>query len=218
MADLLLPNAEGEARHVREDLGVLTECVVVPNAIDVSLFAAGVDRPCPAGSVLCVGRVEPHKNQLGTIRALAGAPGLSLTVVGPAHPHHPGYLEECRRAAAQADNVTLLPAVEHSDLPALYARHRTHVLATWYETTGLVSLEAAASGCTVVFVTHDVEEALYLGRQVVLMAPRPGRIDSIVNVPLPPERHRGYALQWGLIALAVNPVGSPKASQGQCSP
>jgi len=36
---------------------------------------------------------------------------------------------------------------------------------------------------TVVFVTHDVEEAIYLGRRVVLMAPRPGRIDTIYDVP-----------------------------------
>ncbi len=150
MAEMLLPNAEGEARHVRDDLGVLTDCVVVPNAIAVGLFAPGVGRPRPDGSVLCVGRIEPHKNQLGTIRALAGVPGVTLTVVGLPHPHHPGYLEECRRAAAEAGNATLLPGVDHAELPDLYARHRTHVLATWYETTGLVSLEAAASGCTVV--------------------------------------------------------------------
>ena len=36
---------------------------------------------------------------------------------------------------------------------------------------------------TIVFVTHDVEEALYLGDRVVLMAPRPGRIDTIYEVP-----------------------------------
>jgi NitT/TauT family transport system ATP-binding protein len=43
-------------------------------------------------------------------------------------------------------------------------------------------------GCTVVFVTHDVDEAIYLGERVVLMAPRPGHIDSIHQVPLPRER------------------------------
>jgi NitT/TauT family transport system ATP-binding protein len=43
-------------------------------------------------------------------------------------------------------------------------------------------------GCTVLFVTHDVDEAIYLGERVVLMAPRPGRIDSIHTVPLPRER------------------------------
>ena len=41
---------------------------------------------------------------------------------------------------------------------------------------------------TVIFVTHDVEEAIYLGKRVVLMAPRPGRIDSVYEVPLPAHR------------------------------
>jgi NitT/TauT family transport system ATP-binding protein len=41
---------------------------------------------------------------------------------------------------------------------------------------------------TIVFVTHDVEEAVYLGQRVVLMQPRPGRIHSIFPVPLPAQR------------------------------
>ena len=41
---------------------------------------------------------------------------------------------------------------------------------------------------TIVFVTHDVEEAAYLGQRVVLMQPRPGRIHSIFPVPLPARR------------------------------
>lgn len=43
---------------------------------------------------------------------------------------------------------------------------------------------------TIVFVTHDVEEAIYLGQRVVLMQPRPGRIHSIYPVPLPAERNQ----------------------------
>ena len=43
-------------------------------------------------------------------------------------------------------------------------------------------------GTTIVFVTHDVEEAIYLGSRVVLMAPYPGRIDSIYDVALPSPR------------------------------
>jgi NitT/TauT family transport system ATP-binding protein len=43
---------------------------------------------------------------------------------------------------------------------------------------------------TIVFVTHDVEEAIYLAQRVVVLAPRPGRIDSIYQVPLPTKRHQ----------------------------
>jgi NitT/TauT family transport system ATP-binding protein len=43
---------------------------------------------------------------------------------------------------------------------------------------------------TIVFVTHDVEEAIYLGQRVVLMQPRPGRIHTIYPVPLPAEREQ----------------------------
>ncbi|KAA1176994.1 ABC transporter ATP-binding protein [Rhizobium tropici] len=38
-----------------------------------------------------------------------------------------------------------------------------------------------ARGLTVVFVTHSLSEALYLSDQIVVMAPRPGRIKSIVS-------------------------------------
>ncbi len=39
-----------------------------------------------------------------------------------------------------------------------------------------------------------MEEAIYLGQRVVLMAPRPGRIDSIYGVPLPAARSQEIKL------------------------
>jgi len=45
---------------------------------------------------------------------------------------------------------------------------------------------------TVLFITHDVEEAIYLSDRVAVMTNRPGRIKSIVPVPLP--RPRRYEL------------------------
>ena len=40
----------------------------------------------------------------------------------------------------------------------------------------------------VVFVTHDIDEAIYLSQRIVLLRPRPGRIDEIVDVRLPEPR------------------------------
>lgn len=47
-----------------------------------------------------------------------------------------------------------------------------------------------AEGITMILVTHDVEEAVYLGDRVVVMEPRPGRIRRIVPVPLERPRNR----------------------------
>jgi NitT/TauT family transport system ATP-binding protein len=56
-------------------------------------------------------------------------------------------------------------------------------------------------GTTIVFVTHDVEEALYLGTRIVLMSPHPGRIDTVYDVPLPKERNVLMRLDPKFLAL-----------------
>jgi sulfonate transport system ATP-binding protein len=43
---------------------------------------------------------------------------------------------------------------------------------------------------TVLFVTHDIEEAVYLADRIVVMTPRPGQVKTIVPVPLRRPRHR----------------------------
>ncbi|MEK1943139.1 MAG: ABC transporter ATP-binding protein [Pseudomonas sp.] len=49
-------------------------------------------------------------------------------------------------------------------------------------------------GITAIMVTHDVEEAVFLGDRIVVMEPRPGRIKRIVDIPLARPRERtGYA-------------------------
>lgn len=43
---------------------------------------------------------------------------------------------------------------------------------------------------TILFITHDVEEALYLADRVIVLSERPGRIQHIVEVGLPRPRRR----------------------------
>ena len=46
----------------------------------------------------------------------------------------------------------------------------------------------AASGATVIFVTHDLDEAIYLGDRVIGLLPHPGRIGVELTVNLPRPR------------------------------
>jgi len=56
---------------------------------------------------------------------------------------------------------------------------------------------------TIVFVTHDVEEAIYLADRVVVLAPNPGRVDSIYDVPLPGplDRHQDLKMAPDFLEL-----------------
>ncbi|GHT77350.1 ABC transporter ATP-binding protein [Spirochaetia bacterium] len=46
------------------------------------------------------------------------------------------------------------------------------------------------TGTTMAMVTHDVDEAIYLSRRIVIMTPRPGKIVDVINVDLGPDRNR----------------------------
>ncbi len=50
-----------------------------------------------------------------------------------------------------------------------------------------------ARGTTMVLVTHYIDEAIYMSDRVVIMTPRPGRIERVIDVPLQRPRERNSA-------------------------
>jgi NitT/TauT family transport system ATP-binding protein len=53
---------------------------------------------------------------------------------------------------------------------------------------------------TIVFVTHDLDEAVYLGDRIVVLGANPGHVKEIVEVPLPRPRAREQLLTPAFIA------------------
>ncbi len=56
---------------------------------------------------------------------------------------------------------------------------------------------------TIVLVTHSIIEAVFLADRVVLLSPRPGRIDSVVDVPFPRPRSLDVQTLEGFQAIAA---------------
>jgi NitT/TauT family transport system ATP-binding protein len=62
------------------------------------------------------------------------------------------------------------------------ARMQTHLLDIWRNVD-----------VTVVFITHDLDEAIYLADRILVLKPHPGRVQEFIEVPVP--RPRSLA-QW----------------------
>lgn len=54
---------------------------------------------------------------------------------------------------------------------------------------------------TIVFVTHDVEEAIFLSDRVYVMSGRPGRVVLCLDIDLPRPRRREITMSEGFLAL-----------------
>lgn len=147
-AALLLPNSESEYQRFARHYGIAPAYRVVPNGVDLPRILKHHPKlPSHEGAVVCMGRIEPRKNQLRLIQALRGS-GYKLIIHGLASPNHAAYEKLCRAAAG--DDCVFDGWLRGEEVYAAYASARVHALPSFFETTGLSSLEAAAMGCNIV--------------------------------------------------------------------
>jgi glycosyltransferase involved in cell wall biosynthesis len=184
LCDRILPNSHAEARQLRALFGVNPDRIaVVPNGVSSTFREASPElfrvRFGDGEFVLFVGRVEPRKNTLSLIRAVRSL-RLRLVILGAAPPECRTYLERCRAAGGGA--VSWLPSTDHEDplLASAYAAARVLALPSWFETPGLVALEAALAG-TAVVITPFGSTREYFGERVLYARPdRSGEIKSAI--------------------------------------
>lgn len=116
-------------------------------------------------------------------KAMAVLELVGLLASADKHPHELSGGMKQRVAIARA--LAVEPSVLFMDEPfaALDAFTRLHLqdelLRIWQEKRP-----------TVIFVTHDLDEAITLGQRIVLMAPNPGRIQRVLDVKLAYPRER----------------------------
>jgi NitT/TauT family transport system ATP-binding protein len=146
-------------------------------------------------------RRADHYLELVGLKAFADA--LPKTLSG-------GMKQRCAIARAYAaDPAILLMDEPFGAVDALTrVKLQEQLLDTW-----------SAERRTVLFITHDVDEAVFLANRVIVMAAKPGRIQEIVDVDLPYPRTEDLRLSPEFTALrnrvwsAVYSQGTPPASR-----
>jgi len=158
-AVMILPNSESEYRRVMQNYFCKVDYMVVPNGVNPGLFQCSADTEKDERLVICVARIEGIKNQVNLIKALNNT-RFRLLIIGASAPNQASYYRECRSIAA--DNISFIDHVPQDELVKYYRQAKVHILPSWFETTGLSSIEAATMRCNIV-ITDKGDTREYFG-------------------------------------------------------
>jgi glycosyltransferase involved in cell wall biosynthesis len=146
-----------ELAQAMETLGVMRPIRVVPNPVNVDLFAATpllADYPPPSGAwhFVTIGWLVPRKNHACVLEAFgrvqAQLPNSRLTVVGSGELL--GELEALARALGLEGQVVFAGELERAAIASVLATGHCYVHASQAETFGVALVEAWAAGLPVV--------------------------------------------------------------------
>jgi len=172
-AACILPNSESEMKRLTENYSTAKKYVVVPNGINTELFKSKNTNSANKTGVLCVAQIEGRKNQLSLISAI-NKTALTLTLIGKHSPNQKKYFEKC--VSASTNNIKYTGQLDQEKILPYYENAKVHVLASWFETTGLSSLEAAYMGCNIV-ISDKGDTKEYFGDMAFYCDP--SNVDSI---------------------------------------
>jgi len=175
----LLPNSKNEYDRLIKHFDSKNYYKVIPNAIDLNIFNLHnkkIDK-LYQDSIICVGRIEGRKNQLNLIKAV-NRTQFKLFIIGNKSPNQFSYYNECINEASSNSNIKFIEHTTQEDLSLIMRSAKVHALISWFETTGLVSLEAAYLGCNLI-ITDKGDQREYFEDMATYC--NPDSIDTIVE-------------------------------------
>ena len=153
---LLLPNSQSEYNRIKNQYNCAGKYVLAPNGIDPELFKFDDTIKKDTRLIICVARIEGIKNQYNLIKAINNT-NYHLLIIGAPAQNQLSYFKSCKKIAA--GNIFFIEHLPQPELLKYYQQAKVHVLPSWFETTGLSSLEAAAMGCNIVITAKgDAKE------------------------------------------------------------
>jgi len=175
MADFLISSSIAEKKQIKKSFNIPDNKIkYIPLCIDKKVFGSPdpslfIEKYNIKDFVLQVGRVNERKGQLRLIKALEGT-GLDLVFAGEL-PANGSKVRERFLEMVEVNKVHYVGPLSHDEmLPSAYAAAKVHVLPSKYEFPGMVTLEAAASGCPVVSGPYPTIKD-YLGNRVYYCDP-----------------------------------------------
>ena len=188
LADIVLVQTSKEAEDLIETYDVTINWEKVVNGVgeqfqDLTNLESAATKLSFENYILCIGRIEARKNQLNIVDAVEKIrkkrqENLQLVFIGrKSSKKHPAYVRKFDKKVVQSDWIHYLGEVPYRDIPLYLKYAKVGVSASWFETTGLTSLEALYCGTNAVAAGERARE--YLGNNVTYC--EPNSVDSIAS-------------------------------------
>lgn len=172
--DLLLPQSPREIEDLHRRVSFNRPTHVVPMGVDPELQHTSPEPFIRLAKqrdfILCVANFSSIKNHLNLLNAL-GPLDYPVVFIGNQIPFHRNYFLQLQKIARHFPHVNIYEHLSRDLVVSAFAAAKVHVLASWFENSPLVSLEAGILDCNVVN-TNQGYASYYFGNHGWVGDPR----------------------------------------------